>query len=379
MTWIVRAVLFTLFTGAVEAQEAPPIRFLNGAPVPGEVVNVSAEGVEVRAAGATKVHPWSALSSGTRFRYDPQFRVNLPVAQRGEAVAAWTNPAPAPYSVNPAIPQAAVEPVAPVSAFLPLDVFPPASERPRASLPHLDVKNGDLAITWGLHYGTAETETIFFVLEPREPGDLPGAADVITTPEKRAERLRGSRRSDGGETNVTFRKQELSASIGDIQLTYEIALAASSREPDQVLVTADIGLKRGKETSLFSLQGAPPGQLLGDGNVTPRPLLAPPVLHFTVQHFAGKPLLVGNVRMGPLKLIPLSGMGRQVKVTLDDASGATVLTHQSGYTLASPADRYSLVAPLENVPAGQKYRLFAEADLGPFFGVVQYEGIAEWP
>lgn len=361
------------------AADAPPIRFLNGAPVPGEVVNVSADGVEMRAAGATKILPWSALSSGTRFRYDPQFRVNLPIAQRGEGVAAWTNPAPAPYGVNPAPPESEAEPEAPVVARLPLDVFPPVPERPRASLPHLDLKHGDFALTWGLHHGTAETDVVFFVMEPREPGDLPAAADVITTPEKRAERLRGSRRSDGGETNVTFKKQEVSASIGDIQVTYEVALAASSREPDLILVNADIGLKRGKETSLFSLQGAPSGQLLGDGNLTPRPLLLPPVLHFTVQQFAGKPLLVGNVRMGPLKLIPLSGMGRQVKVTLDDASGSRVLVKEPAYNLASPADRYSLVVPLDEVPAGQKYRLFAEADLGPFFGVIQYEGIAEWP
>ena len=74
----------------------------NGAPLPGELVQVKAEGLEVKAASGSRVINWEMLSLATRYRHQPAFRAGFAAVMKGEPLPAYEPPPePPPAEVEP--------------------------------------------------------------------------------------------------------------------------------------------------------------------------------------------------------------------------------------------------------------------------------------
>lgn len=371
-------VILALSLAALSArgQETPGLILLNGAPLRGEVIAVRPDGVEVRAGAATRLHPWSAFAPGTRYRFDPLYRANLTAAQQGLPVARWPNPPDGEYSAQPRpLAGPATTSAAGATDVRPLSftALPPIPARPRNSLVTLDPKAGAQALSWGLRYGPAESDTAFFILESAGADGLPPAMHVWTAADKRPERITASRRADGDEARAVFREQRFRGAREDVQVEYRVSVSASTRMPGALLVNADVQLQKGAAISSFSLVGAPPGVLSGDGAVAARDLLAPPSLVMALDTIDGKPVFAGGVRMGRLRLIPRSGMDRALSVTISEERGAEVIKESVAFTGDAPADKHSFALPLQSLKSGGKYSLRARIDLGPFLGPVEYQ------
>jgi hypothetical protein len=350
------------------------VRLLNGTPLKGEVAEVTAEGMALRSGSAIRFYPWPALAPGTRYRFDPLYRANLAAAQQGRPVSQWPNPPDGAYSAEP-LPldapraDAISASVAPL-AFTPFPAIPPKA---RSSLTALDAKAGAGSLSWGLRYGPAESEAAYFVFESAGDDGLPPAMHVWTGADKRPERVRMSRRADGEEARAIFREHRFRAVREDVEVTYRIAPTASTRAPGALLVSAEVELKKGLASSSFSLVGAPPGVLAGDGNVVARDLLAPPTLLMALESIGGKMVFAGAVRMGRLRLIPRSGMDRAISIDITDERGQKALAAEIPFSGDAPTDKHSFLVPLDGLSAGRKYALNARMSLGPFLGEVSYQ------
>jgi hypothetical protein len=343
-------------------------------PIKGELAEVSVEGVYMQVGSAKRFYPWAALSPGSRYRFDPLYRANLSAAQQGRPVSEWRNPPDGEYTSKPRALDQRVTEEADVSvsplAFLPLPEIPP---KPRSAVAELDANAGSASLAWGLRYGPSESETAYFVFESPADDGLPPAMHVWSGAHKRPERVRMSRRADGEEARAVFREHQFRAVRENVEVTYRIAPTASTRAPGVFLLSAVVELKKGTATSSFSLVGAPPGVLKGDGKIIARDLLAPPSLFLTLESMGGKRVITGAVRMGRLRLIPRSGMDQTISIKIADELGAQVLAADVPFTADAPTDKRSFVLPLDGLSAGRKYSLHARMSLGPFLGEVSYQ------
>lgn len=349
-------------------------RYLNGMPVKGEVSAVFPEGMEIRSGTSKRVYPWTAFSAGTRFRYDPLYRANLVAAQSGQPISAWTQPPDGGYEARTApAPEALPDVPTAEPRTMALAELPTISARPRASLVGLDLRDPARALTWGFRYGPAEADTVYLVLDPAPNDGLPTHMSVWLQPGKPPERLKGSRRVDGEEATVSFRKQRFRTMREGVEIQFDLGVSMSTRDPGVLWVALDVELKQGKTTSAFSLIGAPPGVLAGDGNILARDLLSTPSLKLTIETVEGQPAMMGNVRMGRLRLIPRAGMDKAVLIQITDARKTKVLEESVPIQEGRPGHKTSFTLALDRLTAGQKYAIQARIDLGPFLGPLVYE------
>lgn len=361
-----------LLGGAAIAQE---VRFANGAPVKGEVKAVSPEGMEIQSGATSRLYPWNTLSAGTRFRFDPVYRVNLASIQKGEPAAARTNEPESGYVTSPgteAEPVAAegdAEPAVPVD----FDHYEPAKPLPRENIPDLTLRSPDAATSWGLRYGRSAGEVVYFVFDTRAAGDAPDGLVIYTPANGRTDRIKAARRSDRGDALMQFRKLRYQGAFGDAKASMDVACSFSSRDAGALLVSVDVELTRGAQSCAFTLQGAPPGTAQGNVLITPREILLAPSLWMATDTSSGRHVLVGNIRMGRLKLLPKRGMDLMVSVSILDEAGKPVLEESLTPALSSPLDRHTISLGLDKLTPGRKYALKASVDLGPLFGRLRYE------
>ena len=385
---MVRMLLLSLLlsAGAVATVAAQEVRFLNGAPARGTIKAVSPEGMELELNGTAKTYPWSALSAGTRFRYDPVYRVNLAAVQAGQPPAGRTNAAESGYLVTPSAESgetgAAGSPMAPPPTLLqagagsgPLRFEAYAAVAPfaRSGIPKLELRNADAALSWGVRYGQSARDIAYFVFDVKEPGELPESMIIHAVAENRTDRIKAARRGEGSDATAQFRKLRYQGAFGAAQAGIDLSCSFSAQNPSVLQLAAEVELTRGQEVCAFSLLGAPAGALQGAGDITPRELLVPPGLWMSIETAGGRAVAVGNLRMGRFKLQPRRGMDTAVAVTLLDESGQTVQAATAALNEANLQDRYLISLPLEKALAGRKYTLKASLNLGPLLGPVSYE------
>lgn len=374
MRWPIVLLILFAAPGFAPGQENSGWRYFNGAPVKGEIVRVAPEGVEVQSGNTGRVVPWSGFSTATRFRFDPHYRANLALAQRGLALNAWTNPAEGGYTANPiATPTDGASTAGSEIDPLNFTGFPTLTAQPRAGLAGIDLRKGDRAVTWGFRFGPGPSDAIYYVMEPAGDDGLPSTLWVWTDPGKRPEALKGSRRSDGDETTVSFRKQRFQSRMDDADVRFDLGLLSSTRDHNALSTTLDVELKKAGVVSSFTLVGTPPGILVGDGNVVARDLLASPSLKLGVEMQDGKPILTGAIRMGRLALIPRASMQKGVTVVIRDGRSTAVIDELVPVKADSAHSQATVNLPLERLTAGQKYALRATVDLGPLLGSLAYE------
>ncbi|HMP76609.1 MAG TPA: hypothetical protein PKE12_09955 [Kiritimatiellia bacterium] len=368
------AIVAVLLCLALDAR-AQEVRLLNGTVAKGEVVSVKAEGMELKAGGTTRLYPWSALSHGTRYRFDPLYRSNFAFAQQGRPADQWTNAPDGEYSVKPAdlLPKAAAASTPAADARLALGAFPAHPARPRASMVELEAAAGDRSLSWGFRFGPEELDAAYFIFEPTGARGLPEGGSLWTSPDKRVERVRGSRRADGADAVMNYRRQAFKGTVDSAEAQYGVSLTAATRHPDTLFLALDVDLKKDKDAASFTLLGTPPGLLVGDGEVSAQDLLMPPDLFVRIMPVEEKPTLVGYLRMGRLLLLPRAGMDKAVHVTVVDASNKTVVDHKAQIIEDSPLTRESFAIPAEGLVSGQSYIIRARINLGALLGVVEYE------
>ncbi len=363
-----------VWTGGPAQAGAEAPRLLGGQPLGGEVLAVRPDGIEMVAAGGGKLYPWSAFSPATRFRYDPLYRANLALAQQGLAVRAWTNAAEGGYSAAPVKEQAAApSPVAADIQPLSFAGLPAPAALPRAALVGLNVRNDARAIAWGFQFGPGPADAVYYVMEPAGEDGLPNTLWMWTDPGRGPEALQGSRRSDGGDTTVSFRRQRFQSRMEDADIRFDLAVSASTRDRNALSIALDVEIRKDGAVSTFTLLGSPPGALVGDGNLVARDLLAPPALKIGVELQEGKPVLAGAIRMGRLTLLPGMNMQKGVNVVIQDGRPAKVFEELVPVKEDAARSRAALLLPLDRLAPGQKYALQASADLGPLVGPLRYE------
>ena len=369
LTGVALALSFAL---SAPAQE---VRLLNGTIVKGEVLSVRAEGMEIRTGDAPRLFPWSALSHGTRYRFDPLYRSNFTFAQQGRPADQWTNAPDAEYSVKPAdlLPRAAVAQTSAPPARLALGGLPALPARPRRSMVEGAVATGTNSLSWAFQYGPGEFDAAYFMFDPPGENGLPEGASLWTHPDKRVERVRGSRRSDGEDAVVNYRRQQFKGALDGAEAEYGVTLVTATRHPDTLFLSLDVDLKKEKNTASFSLLGNPPGLLVGDGDVLAQSLLTPPDLLVRMLVVEEKPVLAGYLRMGRLLLLPRAGLGKAVQVTVTDARNTALVDEKVVLIEDSPLARESFVLPIAGLESGQSYLINAQIDLGPLFGLVRVE------
>jgi hypothetical protein len=374
---MVRVFLLSLLVMAwvVVPASAQDVRYVNGVSARGTPKSASPDGLELELGGATKVYPWTSLSPATRFRYDPVYRVNLPAVQAGLPAASRTNPPETGYlaaSADAAGAPAAVSPGA-VGGRLDLVAYEAVPPLPRASIPKLDVRNPEAALSWGIRYGRRTNDVAYFVFDVKEPGELPESMVIHAAAQEQTDRIKAARRSEGGDTQAQFRKLRYTGVFGDAEASLDLSCSFSVRNPTVLQLAAEVELKRGAQACAFSLLGAPAGALQGNGDIAARELLTPPSLWLAVEKVAGQPTAVGNIRMGRFKLLPRRGMDPALAVTLLDEAGQPVMERSVSLEKANLQDRYTISVPLEKTQGGRTYKLKASLDLGPMLGRVRYE------
>ncbi|MCS6771041.1 MAG: hypothetical protein NZ740_03335 [Kiritimatiellae bacterium] len=364
------------------SQETTRPVLLNGAPLRGEIVHVGPEGIEVRVGDSNRLVPWMAFAPGTRLRYDPHYRANLKDAQKGVAPNRWAKPpdgvysaTPEPFAISSAQQPLAAGALQPVPAdFRPL-TFQPLHHigvRRRGELVPLEGASDVRSVSWALQYGPSASDWVLFVLEPAAHEALPAAMHLWSASGRNVERFPASRQKEGEDTRVVFRDVRLQSTREGAAVDYVITISAVSRLPGTLLLRAEVILRRDPILSSFLLLGAPSGVLTGDGSISPRDILQPPTLTFSLDNVGGKSVFAGNVRMGRLRLVPKTGMSREVEVTISEERGPAIIEGTWPAGGEQPTDKNTFVVPLDKLKSGGKYALKAKIDLGPFIGPLDY-------
>ena len=79
--------------GSATTLLAEDVRLANGKKVPGTVVQVTDEGLEIQTSRGNQKLAWATLSAGTRYRHQPVYRENFESILKGEPASARTPPA----------------------------------------------------------------------------------------------------------------------------------------------------------------------------------------------------------------------------------------------------------------------------------------------
>lgn len=374
---LLAAVLLLAATLAVHAQEA---RFANGMPLKGEVVGANNEGLEVKIANTTKTYPWETLSPATRYRYQIFYRANFDQVLLGVSSANWSNepdsvyrPFGKPAKEEAAKPdEAAAETSGDSSLRLTLDTYEDVPVLAAIDIPKLEIRAMDLAQFWSVQYGPTRKDVVVFIFDTKGVGEMHDVMFVRTQADDRTDKVRGAKRSDKTDNYMEFRTVPLQSLFGTTKATLEMECWFASKTPG-LQVRSKVELASGETKSSFDLRGSPAGIVQGNAPILTRELLSPPTLWFVLDTSSGKPLLVGNIRMGKMKMIPGRGMDSKVKLTVLNSVNGIAMQQDINMASVDPESKYMIVVDLGKLAENETYTIKASIDLGGFLGSASFE------
>lgn len=334
--------------------EEPMITLLNGVVIGGSVTGVSTGGLAIANNDKQRTYPWHALAPGTRFRYDQTYRMNLDGFLSGSPAATLTNgpdPLYDPLHPDAPVPETGGQPVAgTVGQALVIPRVKPAEPMvPSREKALSDLATG-AALFWAVQSGPGKNDVVGFCFPEDRPEDVvstlkappEGSPPVFVLPDFSQEgfaleqKLAWSRSGEGGRT-ITLR--------------------------------AEVAVTMGDKSAAFSLAGTPAGLMPADKALLPLPLVDAPVFDFVLRIRDRKPVIEGRLRMRQLTLIPGRNVDDHVQVKLINDQGKTILDER----MKHQRDRaFTLLVPLDKVPAGSTVTLYARADLGELYGVIEF-------
>jgi len=347
------------------------ITLINGVNVSGKVLGVSAVGMEVMVGKTRRTYPWYALSPGTRFKFDQTYRMNIDGYLAGSETSRLTN-APDP-DYDPLKPGSGPSPavVEPVSATTSLNygLFGVPSAIIPVSLPALSIVPADGLSFYALQYGATSSEVVLFGFSTVSPGEL----IILDLKEGQVITEKSSTRKIADMEFKAYARKSLQSNFDSIAAEQNVQWLVDDRKGGGRFLHAEITLTRGAQKTSFILQGDPSGLKSGKEGVQPKPLLVEPTMSFTIQIENEKTYLAGRVRMGRLSLLPRSGMDLKVEVDIADASGRSILKRSLVFNADGLPDAYPLRMELDQLLAGQQYKLTATMSLGALLGKISHE------
>ncbi|HEY8240733.1 MAG TPA: hypothetical protein VIH35_04765 [Kiritimatiellia bacterium] len=365
-----------LLAAASHAQE---LRFANGMPLKGEPVEAINDGLVVKIGTTTKTFPWETLSPATRYRYQIFYRSNFDQVLTGISSANWSNSPDKIYrpfgSKGPAKEEAQETNTAAAAgsgATLVLDMYEVVPPMAPIDIPKLEIRAMDLAQFWSVQYGPTRKDVAVFAFDTKGAGELHDMLFVHTAVDDRTDKIRGAKRTDKDDTYMEFRRVPLQTQFGGTKATLDVECWFASKQAG-VQARCETELVAGETKSSFVLRGTPAGVVQGNNQILTREILAPPVLWFILDTSSGKPLLVGNVRMGKMKLVPKFGMDDKVKLTVLNSVNGIALDQQINVGGADPETKYMIVVDLSRLAENETYAIKASVDLGAFLGPVKFE------
>lgn len=372
-----RLAAFAALTAAVGYAQDP--RFANGMAVKGEPVEAINDGLVVKIGATTKTYPWETLSPATRYRYQVFYRSNFGQVLTGVSSANWSNtpdkiyrPFAATASVKTEAVDTQVATQAVASAVLSLDTYEAVPAITPIDIPKIEIRAMDLAQFWSAQVGPSRKDVAIFSFDTKGPGEFHDVMFVHTAVDDRTDKIRGAKRSDKDDNYMEFRQVPLQSQFGGTKATFEIEGWFAGKQPG-VQVRAEVELVAGETKSSFILRGTPAGVVQGNSQISTRELLAPPVLWFVLDTSSGKPLLVGNIRMGKMKLVPGFGMDSKVKLSVLNSVNGIALEQDINVGSADPETKYMIVVDLNRLAENETYSIKASVNLGPFLGPVAFE------
>jgi hypothetical protein len=362
---------------------AQEIRMANGMILKGEVKQATDTGLEIQSPAGPKIYTWETLSSATRFRYQPIYRVNFDAILQGSPPSTRTNKleaevtaaqAEAPNPKTIPLKQTAKQPRS-------LRVFDQAPYEnvdsiSSSQIPNLQLRTPNSAAYMGLQYGPTKKDVVYMVFDPKNVQDTPDTLLVyspVNPAYSNAVRLSGFKKSSGGARAMTFKKFKLNSRFGLVMADYEIECAYLEGQTNAITMTISTELYKDNTKNRFLLSGQTSNLIQGDGIVDVKGLLGLPVLMVSLDLTTGSPRLVGNLNMSHLKLAPKEGMENRVWITIIDDKGEVTQRESIKLDESTFAQQYGIVCELKRPEAGKTYVAKAAIDLGPYIGSAVFE------
>jgi len=347
------------------------VTLINGVVVNGNVQGISDAGLEIKVGKTSRTYPWYALSPGTRFKYDQSYRMNLDGYLAGSDVSQLTNaPDPDYDPLNPGAPEASESEVA-VSATTSLQygLFGAPSPVIPVQVPALSIVPADTLSFYALQYGSASDEVALFGFPPTTTEDLV----ILNMKDARVLSEKVTKRKVADVNFKAYPRMSFESTIDSITAEQKVQWLIDDRDGLRRYLHAEVTLTRGTQKSSFVLQGDAAGLKPGKEGVPPKPLLVEPTMSFTIQIEDEKAYLIGRVRMARLNLLPRSGMDLKVEVDITDGSGRSFLKRSLAFNTDGLPDAYPLRMELDQLLAGQSYKLTATMSLGALLDKVSHE------
>lgn len=360
--WIATIATIGAALGWQAAARGQAPRLANGAPVPGEMRQATAEGIEFAAPRGPVMVPWSQLSLGTRYRHQPGFREALPKILAGEAVepsAVAPAPEPPPSPAEPAAPTttpAATEPAKPepvVARTFPENTFPTPA----------------MTLIYALAFTDHPADVLVAGINLQEKGKLPENLAIWwphRTPATSPEWLKNSREGPGNFPPVRWSGRRDGHEL-EIELI-PIFQGSHKRMSARGLMT--ITARKGGALARYLLQTAsiPAGPDTAPLKIsTP---FAPPVIALRITN--GGRQLNAAVRVGDWDILPLQGAETNLNVEVFDEKNrsvekARVKTDEATFKEKTEPWQHDL----KRMKGGETYTVKVSINLGPLFGVAE--------
>ena len=260
-----------------------------------------------------------------------------------------------------------------------------------ANFPDLNIRNPETSVFLAVQFGPALTDVIYFYLDSTRVGEVRDVVQAYAPGEGGLRALGASRGSAaelpgrGGEKirGREFRFRGLESAVGDAKFKTDLVLSSGFRQPD--------GLHLGAAVSMES----PTGRAAYRTGVTLvdfvsmtaegiKPVAVVNMPRFNVGAARFEPSrLNASLQLGGLPMMPGSGMGREIRVTLTEADGKRA-TQQLRVPWKERAYIGGITGEsLANVPGrfrpGTTYEVRGELNLGPIFGVLTSESTFQMP
>lgn len=359
------------------------IRLANGVILRGTVLQATDAGLELQTATGTRTYSWETLSVGTRYRYQPVFRVNYDSVLQGLPPSARTNvPDVEKTAAAPTAPKQEAQPAALTAPQVSsLKIFDQAEYQnvdaiPISRFPNLQLRTPDLASFLGLQYGPGRNDVAYLGFDTKGKDD-PRDALFVYSPGYAAYsntiKVAGFKKSSASGKIATFKKFKLSSQFGVVSAEYEVECTASGLQTNVVILNISATLSKDDVKNRFLLNGEISDVVQGEGVINVKGIMDLPVLWIGLDLISGTPRLVGNLNMSHLKLVPKEGVDNRVTLVIKNEQGEEVQRESIKLDESTFEQKYGIACDVKKPAAGQLYTVKATLDLGPFLGLASCE------
>ena len=270
----------------------------------------------------------------------------------------------------------------PVTPFTPAKLAPLTA----ADFPGLEIRNPESAVFLAVQYGTAKTDTIYFYLDAQKFGEVRDVLHAFAPSTNGLRALGASRGSaaklpaPSGEEPIRgreFRFRGLESRIGEAKFRTDLVLSSGYRKPDGLHLNAFVAMEGPKGRAEYRT-----GRTLVEyvsmnaEGIKPVALVNTPKFRVGPGKFEPSRVSASLV-LDELPMLPGAGMGRDIRITIAEEGGKRAPQQMR---VPWKAKEYIGSFPFEVLATvdarfrpGSTYKISAELDLGPVFGVVNAE------